>query len=233
MYNEIDEKIGIHAKILGDIADIHNNLRKDAETRDKEVQKYAEELRTCENKRDYFEIIDIGEPGSETCKGIAMFKEGEYCNQSIIVPDGLQQQPLVIEPSYFSDTLVCPDVDECLEKGNYGECQDYGYDPKDMKKGLRYDPDFRSIGFGNSNIKGETSYMCPAYIPCFKKEEEARKQHLRYMISMVNSELESRKIQYSKLNYEIINEQWQVMYGLPNNFFEDDGSPYLEDYDEI
>tara|TARA_Y100000768_G_scaffold365688_1_gene327192 strand:+ start:276 stop:731 length:456 start_codon:yes stop_codon:yes gene_type:complete len=67
----------------------------------------------------------------------------------------------------------------------------------------------------------------------FKKEEEARKQHLRHMISMVNSELESRKMQYSKLNYEIINEQWQVMYGLPNNFFEDDGSPYLEDYDEI
>ena len=67
----------------------------------------------------------------------------------------------------------------------------------------------------------------------FKKEEETRKQHLRDMISMINSELESQKMQNSKLNYEIINEEWQAMYGLPNNFFEDDGSPYLEDYDEI
>ena len=71
------------------------------------------------------------------------------------------------------------------------------------------------------------------YKESFKKEEEERKQHLRHMISMVNSELESQKMQYSKLNYEIINEQWQEMYGLPNNFFEEGSSPYLEDYNEI
>ena len=184
LYNEIDEKISEHAKNLGDIADSYKNMRNSAETRLNDIEKYAEELRTCENKRDYFEINgvsdDLGEPGLETCKGFALFKEGESCNQSLFPPESvfnlsLQQGYPDIEPSYFSDTLVCPDVDECLEKGNYGDCQDYGYDPKDMKKGLRHDPDFRNIGFGNSNSRGEISYMCPAYIPCFKKEEEEKK----------------------------------------------------------
>ena len=51
-------------------------------------------------------------------------------------------------------------------------------------------------------------------------------------VDEVDEELELHKF-YSKPNYELINEHWQEMYGLPNNFFEDDGSPYLEDYDEI
>ena len=51
-------------------------------------------------------------------------------------------------------------------------------------------------------------------------------------VDEVDEELELHKF-YSKPNYELINEYWQEMYGLPNNFFEDDGSPYLEDYDEI
>tara|TARA_B100001109_G_C18538344_1_gene323918 strand:+ start:21 stop:482 length:462 start_codon:yes stop_codon:yes gene_type:complete len=69
----------------------------------------------------------------------------------------------------------------------------------------------------------------------FKKEEEERKQHLRDMISMVNSELEFQMEDDPDYQpyYEIINEQWQEMYGLPNNFFEEGSSPYLEDYNEI
>ena len=71
------------------------------------------------------------------------------------------------------------------------------------------------------------------YKESFKKKEEARKQQLRDMkVDEVDEELELHKF-YSKPNYELINEYWQEMYGLPNNFFEDDGSPYLEDYDEI
>ena len=63
-----------------------------------------------------------------------------------------------------------------------------------------------------------------------QKEEEERKQQLKNMMSMVDPMQDFYDDERENI-YDIINQQWQTMYGLPNEFFEDKGSPYIDDWD--
>ena len=171
METEINELNTEHDMTMEGIRDRYNEQRDQVMAMEESVVNYAARLRECEDKRQPFDIdglAELGEPGSATCSGKAYFPDDETCAQQMEIPDGVN--PVEIATHHTSNTLLCPDLEMCKELGNYGECQEYGYDG-DTNKGMRFDPNFRNIGFTSMNDNGEISHACPAYIPCYKPKK--------------------------------------------------------------
>ena len=99
---------------------------------------------------------------------------------------------------------------------------------KDKVREFLKNPNLTEINQKNNQIK-------VFYRKHIQKKEEERKKELLDMIRMINAPepmAEYNEEQRNKM-YDIINEQWQVMYGLHDTFFDDEGSPFIEDFEDL